>query len=108
MLRLVPHPTFKAPVRISVPGAEPAALTVEFRHKSRQGLADWFAASKDKPFAAALAEVIVGWDGVHDESGEAVACTEDALAVLLANYAQAGNELLAAYVAQLTESRAKN
>lgn len=109
MLRLVPAPTFKALVRITVPGADaPAVVPMEFRHKGRQALADWIAASKDKLMPEALDDVIVGWETITDERGENVTYSRDALTVLLAQYGPSGTEILEAYLNQLRESRAKN
>ena len=108
MIRIVPHPVFKARVRFTQPGAEDALVDFDFRHKAPAALADWWAAAAERPVADALAEVIVGWSGVIDETGAEVAFCADALAMFLAGHAPRGRELLAAYLREMTESRQKN
>jgi hypothetical protein len=109
MIRLTPSPTFKARVKFTVPGAEdPALVEFEFRHKAPQALSAWWEASKDRPTADVLYEVIAGWSGVIDETGADVPFTADALAVFLAGHGPRPRELLGAYLRELTESRQKN
>jgi hypothetical protein len=108
MIRLIPHPTFKARVKFTQPGAEDALVEFEFRHKPPAALAAWWQAAQDKPMAAALAEVIVGWTGVIDEAGAEVPFAVDPLAAFIAGHAPRASELLGAYLRELTESRQKN
>lgn len=135
MFKLIPNPTFDAPVAITVPGAEtPATLAVTWRHKGRKALAEWLrgagpgagagagatvgadaaptdgatAAQPGTSDAAWLGQVIAGWAGPQDEAGAPVAYTPGALGALLDAYPAAGGELLAVYLRALTESRAKN
>lgn len=108
MLKLVPNPTFTAPVQITVPGGALETLRVTFRHKSADGLAAWFTANVEKSAKEALLEVIESWSGVVDEKGEEVPFSDEALDRLLHGYKPAANELITAYVKALTESRAKN
>lgn len=108
MIRLIPNPTFKARVRFTQPGADDALVEFEFRHKAPAALADWWAAASARPVHEALAEVIVGWSGVHDDQGNDVGFSAEVLAVFLAGHAPRGRELLSAYLRELTESRQKN
>lgn len=109
MIRLIPNPTFKARVKFTVPGDAACALVdVEFRHKSPAALAAWWQTAQERPVAEALAEVIVGWSGVIDETGTDVPFGGDALAAFLAGHGPRSGELLTAYLTELTESRAKN
>jgi hypothetical protein len=108
MIRLVPNPTFKSRVRFTQPGAEDALVEFEFRHKSPAALTAWWQAAEERPAHEALADVILGWSGVIDDTGADVPFTAEALAVFLAGHAPRGRELLAAYLRELTESRQKN
>jgi len=108
MIRLIPNPTFKARVRFTQPGAEDALVEFEFRHKAPAALAAWVSASADKSAHAAMDEVIVGWSGIIDESGNEVPYSVDSLMAFLAAYTPRSKELFAAYWRELTESRQKN
>jgi len=109
MLKIKANPTFLAKVMITVAGeSTPAVVDVVFRHKSAKAMADWWKDAAKKPVAAALNEIIVSINGLHDEQGNAVAYSEAALIQFLDEYHAAGAELLDAYFQELTESRAKN
>lgn len=58
--------------------------------------------------AAWLGRVIQDWSGPVDAKAAPVAYSPDALAALLDAYPAAAGELLAAYLAAMTDSRAKN
>lgn len=109
MIRLVPNPTFETLVRLTVPGQpEPVEVPMTFRHMTAKQAAEWFSASKDKPSAEALSDIVRDWRGVMGEDGQAVAFSTDALAALLENYLPAASEILRAWQLGLTESRVKN
>jgi hypothetical protein len=108
MIRLIPNPTFKARVRFTQPGCDDAFVDFEFRHKAPAALTAWWEAARERPLAAALADVIVGWAGVIDEAGADVPFTADALAAFIAGHLPRGGELLAAYLREMMESRQKN
>jgi hypothetical protein len=109
MIKLIPNPTFKARVPFTVPGAdEPAVIEIEFAHRAPAALAAWWSASQELPAARAFADIVLSWSGVIDESGAEVACTPETLAQFLAGSATRGQELLRAYLRELTESRLKN
>lgn len=109
MIRLVPHPTFKARVPFTIPGEEaPALIEIEFAHKAPTVLAAWWGAAKGKPVAEGMADIVKGWTGVVDAAGAEVPYTADALAQFIGNSATRGEELLHAYLKELTQSRLKN
>jgi hypothetical protein len=102
-LKLQPNPTFKTPVKISVPGQEkPAVIDITFKHKNKEALAKFVKSFEDRPDEAILAEVIEEWEGVDEKF------SESALRDLLSNYPASALEILRAYVAALSESRQKN
>lgn len=107
--KLIPNPTFKATVNLTVPGQEnPGQIEFEFRHMTSDGLKAWFEDGREKTSAEALSEVIVGWNGVLNTDDNPLPFSAERLAELLANYPASGMEALSAYVNRLTESRAKN
>lgn len=110
MFRIVPSPTFRCKVNLSVPGSElPQVVTVDFRHKSGKQLQAWFeGATVADSDASFLGEVIEGWIGVVDEKDAPVPYTLENLARLLDAYPASGRELVLAYQRQLRDARAKN
>lgn len=109
MIRLIPAPTFKAAVGFTVAGAEElATVDVEFKHKAPEALAAWWASASERPVAEALLEVVAGWSGVIDDTGNDVAFSADNLTRFLSAHGPRPRELLAAYLKALTESRQKN
>jgi hypothetical protein len=109
MIKLVPDPTFKAQVPFTVPGAtEPAIIEIEFAHRSPVALDAWWQSAKGRPVATGMVEVIKGWSGVVDETGAEVPYSPAALAQFIGNSSTRGEELLRAYLKELTESRLKN
>ena len=117
MFRIVPNPTFKAPVQLTVPGADaPVVATFEFRHKDVRAYEDWadrawaevIKHGEKTDLARILDEVIVGWPGIGDEDGRPLPYSVENLATLLRNYHTAGEEIATAYRRQLREARSKN
>lgn len=116
LLRIVPNPTFWAPVRITVPGeAQPAQIELQFRHLGKQALRAWVESGRapapdgSLPTDAQwLGEVVAGWSGPVDEAGQPAPFTPAAFSAVLDAYATAGREIYDAYLAALSESRAKN
>jgi hypothetical protein len=108
-LRIVPNPSFRAKVSLSVPGADaPAVIEVEFRHKGRTEFAAWWESSGGRRDEEILGDVIAGWSDVVDEHGNAVAYTREALALLLDRFPASAIELRDAYARELFEAREKN
>lgn len=130
MFKITPNPTFAGLVNITVPGADkPAVLQVTWRHMGRAALAQWLrkpgsvvapaaiepapaladqAADPAAQDATWLTLAMANWAGPQDADGAPVPFSQVALANLLDAYPAAGGELLAAYLAAMTESRSKN
>jgi len=109
MFKLVPNPTFKTIVNLSVPEFKGTAeVTFEFKYKNKEELDKWFAANKNKTTTEALVGLIASWSGVSAEDDTEIAFSKDHLKELLKNYPRAGQEILTAYINALSESRAKN
>ena len=109
MIRLVPNPTFRASVPFTQPGdVAPAIIEIEFAHRSPAALAAWWEASKAQPVAIGMADTIKGWSGVVDDTGADVEYSAEALQRFIGNSHTRGQELLRAYLRELTESRLKN
>ena len=71
-------------------------------------LAAWWEASKAQPVAIGMADTIKGWSGVVDDTGADVEYSAEALQRFIGNSHTRGQELLRAYLRELTESRLKN
>lgn len=109
MIKLTPNPTFKAPVLLTVPGlAEPVQLEMTFRHMPADQANEWIRNNQEKHSSAALAEIIVGWDGVLDENEQPVPFSAEALDTLLRNYRPATLEIVTAWLKEMGASRLKN
>lgn len=108
MFKLNPNPTFKASVKVSVPGGDPLPIEFEFKHKTRTGLSEWQANHGGKKDADIVPEFIVGWSGVINETGDQEPWSVEAFQKLCENYPAAALEVYAGYVSALTESKAKN
>jgi hypothetical protein len=106
--RIVPNPTFRARVALSVPGAAPGVIEVEFRHKGRTEFAAWWETIDGRNDADILGSVIAGWSDVVDGAGMPVPYDIDALALLLDRFPAAAVELRDAYLKALFEAREKN
>ena len=58
MFKINPKPTFRAAVKLSVPGSDkPAAIAVDFKHLGKTALRDYFAGLEGKSDAEALADI---------------------------------------------------
>lgn len=110
MLKLNPSPQFIAPVSLTIAGeSETGSVLLTFMHQGKQALAAWLdSATSGTSDLDLVAGVVLGWDGVNDESGAPVPFSRDALAALLDAYSAAAGEIVSAYIHALTESRAKN
>lgn len=108
MFKLNASPTFKATVRITVPGGEPQPIEFEFKHKTRTGLAEWTKGHSSRSDRDIVPEFIVGWSGVINAAGDEEPFTVDAFMKLCENYPAAALEVYAGYMAALMESRTKN
>lgn len=108
-IRIIPNPTFRARVQLTVPGEPDAAIEFVFRHKSPKALTEWHQTFGDKTSAEALSEVVEKWaGGVIDENGDEVPYTPENFALFLAAHAPRAEELLETYLREVFESRRKN
>lgn len=106
---LKPAPTFASDVRLTIPGQpSPGVLTITWRHKGRKEAEAWVKGAAGRKDPEILGEVIAGWSGVTDDQGQDVPFTCEALESLCNDFPAAGMELFDAYLAALSESRAKN
>lgn len=123
MFKLNPSPTFKASIKITVPGSDPVPIEFEFKHRSRAGLAEWQksfqrtvtdAESPDgerievRRDEELIPEYIAGWSGVIGDDGLPVPFSVEAVLKLGNNYHAAPMEIYIGYLKALQESRTKN
>lgn len=108
MFKRNPPKTFKATIKVTVPGGEPEPIEFEFKHKTRSGLAEWQANMAGKTDRELVPEFVAGWSGVIGPDGDQVPWSVDEFVLLTENYPAAALEIYAGYVRALTESRAKN
>lgn len=107
--RIVPNPTFRVKVPLTVPGADlRAVVEIEFKHKGRTAFVAWWESITGRTDAEILADVIADWSDVIDDKGEQVAYTPDALALLIDRFPASAMELQGAYRRALWEAREKN
>ena len=103
MLKLTPDPQFKAKVAITVPGQDaPARITVTYKYMTKSQAEAWSRGLEGKSDADALADVVLGWEGVD------APYSRESLDQLLDADPAAGLELLVAFRKNLLESRQKN
>jgi hypothetical protein len=104
MLKLQPNPTFKWPVKITLPGeTKPATVVFEFRHKSKEAVEAFRKDLVNRTDEAILSEIVVTWhEGIEAEYSEV------ALGQLISNYPPAAMEILDSYLVAMLESRRKN
>ena len=98
--RLQPNPTFKAKVKIPVPGqARSSEVEFEFRHFSQS---DFDGMMQEKSVRDTLTDdVIVGWSGVDTPF------STEALKQLFDNYPGAGAVVFQTFVDELFTDKAK-
>lgn len=109
MFKITPKPTFCTDAELHVPGEElPGKIKVTFKYLTQDELKAWQEKHGNSSVAEALQEVIAGWDGVEDESGNQVPFSADSLKQLMANYQTAGADLTSAFLRELLGARRKN
>ena len=108
MFKINPDATFKAVVKITVPGADQKGIEFEFKHKTRSGMGEWLKNIAGKNDAEVSGEFIVGWSGVISETGDEIPFSFDAFERLCENYPAAAVEIMNGYIKALMESRTKN
>ncbi len=109
-LKLIAAPTFKATVKIPEPGGETVSLEMTFKHRTRDQLAEFLAATtandqkpederiEDPQF---ILQMAVGWE-LSDPFDEA------SLELLVQNHIAAPRLIFETYLEELTKARAKN
>ncbi len=102
MFKLDPNPTFWADVSLPVPGGDPVAVEVQFRHLGAKAFADWIEAGAEKTTTEALAEVVCDWRGID------APYTRDNLGRLFDQFPASARALIVAYRRELFEARTKN
>lgn len=107
-IKINPAPRFTVDVALSIPGQDPAAVKVSFRHKTAQQYADWARPLEGRTDAAWLAEVIEDLGPILDDQDQVVPYSPAQLAVLLSHYPSAAAELARAYGRALWEGRRGN
>jgi len=107
--RIVPSPTFRVKVPLTVPGAEARGVVeIEFRHKGRTEFAAWWDSVAGRKDAEILGDVIAGWVDVVGEQGEQVPYSPEALSQLIDRFPASAVEIQSAYRKALWEAREKN
>jgi hypothetical protein len=102
VFKLKSDPTFRATVDVPVAGHDTMPLEVEFRHKRRAEMQEWFESFASRDELDCLMEIINGWFNVD------APFSRDNLDELLQEYPQAAKTIAAAYTAQLTGFRLGN
>lgn len=106
MFKLQPNPTFKVDVTIPVPGGKDGKLTIEFKHKGKKALKEFFdsltSEDNQRSDVDLLSDLIAGWSGVDEKF------SAEALEQLLDNYPSAVMALFEAYRTEVLEARVKN
>lgn len=101
MLKLKANPTFKAKVGIPIPGGEPVDVEFEFKHRTKEELAEFIKASASIPDDESILQVCVGW-GLDD------AFTPENVRIFTENYHRASRAVAVKYLAELTQVRLGN
>ena len=72
MFKILPNPEFEAIVDIPTPGGDSAPLTLIFKHKDREGVAEYFdrIIALEKLDANALMDIVAGWKNVDGDFNE--------------------------------------
>ena len=106
MFKLQPNPTFKVDVTIPVPGGKDGKLSIEFKHKSKKALKEFFdsltSEENQRTDVEALSDLVAGWSGMDEKF------SAENLELFLDNYPSAAMALFEAYRAEVLEARAKN
>jgi hypothetical protein len=101
-LKLVPNPTFSAPVLIPVHGSAPVPVTFTFKHRSQTELQSYIRdLAADRPDIDVIKDVASAWE-LDDEF------TDENIGRLLDNYGGANKAVWDTYLSVLAGERAKN
>lgn len=99
--KLNPEPTFKASVRIPVPGGESESVEFTFKHRTKTQIKAFPAECKDKPDDEVVKMCVVAW-GLDDQFND------ENVARLVENYPRAAWAIVEAYLGELTRARLGN
>ncbi len=97
---LEPNPTFKALVKVPVPGVGPQAVEFTFKHRNREAFAALADGLAQREPVDLIMDIACGWD--LDEPFDA-----DSLTKLFDNYLGAFQAVLDTYFGELTKSTAR-
>jgi hypothetical protein len=106
MLRLKPNPTFKAPVKIPVPGGKPMEITVVYKHMPKDEYAEFIKREREmttaRPDEDAILDIATGWEGVDSEF------TAENVKELCRQYHGSAAAIVETFIAELTQFRRGN
>lgn len=104
MLKIKANPTFKAKVKIPVPGGEKVEIEVEFKHMTRAQLEQFLTGedAKGRKDEETVLAICAGWSGVDAEF------SRDALADLFQNFHGSARAIVETYIIELTQARLGN
>lgn len=94
-------PTFGAVVYIPIPGADPAPVRFEFKHRTRDEFAKFVKEGGQIEGVEYVLKVAVGWEFTDEFNKKNVA-------TLLQNYHGAEHAIAVAYIKELVGARTKN
>lgn len=100
-LKLNPEPTFKATVRIPVPGGQSEPVEFTFKHRTATQIRSFGEECKDKADTEVINMLVVGWsldDAFNDEN----------IARLIDNYPKAASAIVDGYYNELFKARLGN
>jgi len=95
------NPTFKAPVKIGVPGGDPVDVEFTFKHRSKDAMKQFITEMKGKEDVDLIKDIASGWE-LDD------AFDTESLEKLNQNYPGAALGIWQVYVTELQGARAKN
>lgn len=98
--KLQPNPTFRAKVEIPVHGGKAVAVEFEFKHRTRDQVAEFFKDTQRSDVDTIL-EVLAGWE-LDDQF------CRDSVELLVQNYAGAAPAIVARYIEELIQARKGN
>jgi hypothetical protein len=99
--KLEVKPTFKSEIQMPLHGGDTVKLEFEFKHRTRDQLAEWAKGVAKLKDVDLLDDVLAGWN--IDEPY----CRES-LELLCQNFAGAPRVILDAYLGELNQARQKN
>ena len=100
-LSLTANPTFPGKVEIPVSGGPSVEVGFTFKHRVREDFNAWVQSLDGKNLVDAVTECVAGWE-LDDKF------TPENVKLLLENYMLAGQNIIDAYISELTKAKAKN